>query len=181
MIRPDSPAPERSSLAAWPSAKLVERFKIGVENFDRRVFELDDAQLDTAFLPEAGVGRWPCRVLLGHLADAELLFVSRMRKVVGEERPILAMWDEEAFIDHGMYGTPQTGPGHPIGAFIATVHTLRQWHAGWLLTLGEQAWAREGLHPQKGPQTLRTILEYDVWHVEHHARYLNMKVARLLG
>ena len=30
------------------------------------------------------VGRWPIRVLLGHLADAELVFVHRMRRAVGE-------------------------------------------------------------------------------------------------
>ena len=128
MIEPDSTPPQRSALAPLSVADLIARFKVGVENFDRRVFELPDDALDTAFLPDAGVGRWPCRVLLGHLADAELLFVSRMRKVVGEERPILAVWDEEAFIDHQMYGAPGTGHRHPIGAFVATIHTLRQWH-----------------------------------------------------
>ena len=64
-----------------PIKELIARYRKGVENYDRRVFWLNASDIDTAFLPDAGVGRWPIRVLLGHLADAEMLFVHRMRKV----------------------------------------------------------------------------------------------------
>ncbi|MBX3357468.1 MAG: DinB family protein [Phycisphaeraceae bacterium] len=167
---------------ALSQPELVARFGAGVEAFDRRVFELDDAGLDTAFLPSAGVGRWPCRVLLGHLADAELSFVQRLRRIVAEDGPVLEAWDENAFIDRAvMYGTPQTGSRFPIGAFVATVHTLRKWTHEWLAGLPPEAWARTGMHTVRGEMTFRTVLEYDVWHLEHHAWYLNRKVERLLG
>ncbi len=173
------PPPSREEFAALSEVELIERFAIGVERFDRRVLELDHAALDTAFRPEAGVGRWPCRVLLGHLADAELVFVHRLRRVVAEDGPLLAVWDEEAFIDHGLYGGPEDGPRHPIGAFIAAIHTLRQWTAPWLRTLRPAQWTRRAMHPQRGEQTTRVILELTTWHLEHHAWYLNAKVARL--
>jgi hypothetical protein len=177
------PVPTRGELCAGLSNRqLVDRYRVGVERFDRRVFELDDSELDTAFLPDAGVGRWPVRVLLGHLADAELAFVQRMRRVVAEENPILQPWDENAFIDSGMYGLGEkTGGNYPIGAFIAATHTLRQWTAQWLGTLNDQAFARKGLHTQNGEQSLRTILEYDTWHLEHHAFLLNKKIAKFRG
>ncbi|MCW5765391.1 MAG: DinB family protein [Phycisphaeraceae bacterium] len=173
--------PERRSLAAIPDAALIDRFRIGLENFDPRTVRLTDEQLDTAFLPDAGVGRWPCRVLLGHLADAELAFVHRMRRIIGEDGPVFSTWDENTFIDHGLYGTPTTGARHPVGAFLAAIHTLRQWTGPWLATLTPEQFQRTGLHPQNGAQSLRAILEYDTWHLEHHAWYLNRKVARLLG
>ncbi|HYD01272.1 MAG TPA: DinB family protein, partial [Phycisphaerales bacterium] len=132
-----------------------------------------------AFRPESGVGRWPCRVLLGHLADAEILFSHRVRRVVGEERPMFAVWDEEAFIDSNMYGTPETGARYPVGAFVAVIHSQRLWIAQWLSTLTEQQWQRAGMHPERGPQSARRIMEYATWHLEHHAWYLNAKVARL--
>ena len=75
----------------------------GLQRFDSRIFELSDEQMDMAFLPDAGVGRWPVRVLVGHLADAELAFIHRMRRAVAEENPVLAVWDENAFIDAGLY------------------------------------------------------------------------------
>jgi len=154
---------------------------MGVENFDNRITKLNDAHLDTAFRPEANVGRWPCRVLLGHMADAEMVWNHRMRRAVGELNPVFALWDENAFIDAGIYGTPETGPKYPIGAFVASIHTGRKWTAGWLETLTDDQWRRAGMHPDRGAITVRTMLELTTWHLEHHAWYFNLKVARLLG
>jgi hypothetical protein len=160
-------------------ADLVAKYRIGVENFDRGVFGLKDDQLDMAWLPEAGVGRWPVRVLLGHLADAELFFVGRMRQVVAEERPTFSVWDENAFIDAGLYN----GPKYPIGGFIAAIHTLRKWTGEWLATLDPagKAFDRMAMHPVRGPQSLKTVLAYDTWHLEHHGWYLNAKIRKLAG
>jgi hypothetical protein len=169
---------------------LTARYAMGIELCDRRVVSMDDQQLDTAFLPEAGVGRWPIRVLLGHLADAELVFVHRMRRAVAEDNPLLAVFDEQAFIDSGLYGaatqstsaaaTPSPTPP-PIGAFLATIHTLRKWTTEWLGSLSSKQWERGALHPERGPLTVRKIAEYDTWHLENHVWYLNRKVAKFLG
>lgn len=179
-MRTNAP-PTRDELAPLSTADLIARFRIGVERFDRRLLQLTDPQLDTAFLPDAGVGRWPCRVLVGHLADAELAFVHRMRKIVAEDRPMLQPWDEQAFIDAGLYGGASGGSAHPVGAFVAVIHTMRTWTAEWLATLSPAQWAREGLHPERGVQSVRVIAEYDTWHLEHHAWYLNRKVERMKG
>jgi hypothetical protein len=177
-------------LAPLAHAELVRRFSVGVENFDVRVATLSERQVDTAFLESAGIGTWPVRVLLGHLADAEMLFVMRMRRVVGEDGPVFEVWDENSYIDRGMYAGSDRPQGEhapvvtrpqPAGAFIATVHTLRRWTGEWLASLTDAAWTRTGMHPQRGPQTLRTILEYDVMHLERHAWFLNKKVEKFLG
>lgn len=179
-----------------PTKELIARYRKGVENYDRRVFWLSASDIDTAFLPDAGVGRWPIRVLLGHLADAEVSFVHRMRKTAAEDRPVLQSWDEEAFIDANLYGhIPGTNSGDQalseeaskarvaavLGGFVAVVHTLRQWTGAWLETLPEGAFAREAMHTERGPQTLKEILAYATWHVEHHARFLKLKVDKLSG
>lgn len=168
-----------------PDAELLARYRRGVENFDRRMFDLRPEQLDAAFLPEAGVGRWPVRVLLGHLADAELAFVHRMRRTAAEENPMHSAWDENAFIDSGLYGTEleggrHTGPLHPIAGYVAVIHTLRRWHAEWLATLTPQQWQRKCLHAVRGEQTLRIICNYATWHLEHHVWFLKAKLDRML-
>ena len=106
--------PETVELAKLEIPELLARYGTGVENFDRRVFELSDDQLDMAFLPDAGVGRWPVRVLLGHLADAELMQTARIRRAIvqrfakfGERRrnALIAMPFERI----------QQGAGHATG------------------------------------------------------------------
>jgi DinB superfamily len=185
--------PEFSEFSLMPTAEMIGRYALGVQVFDPRVLKLDDAQLDTAFLPSAGCGRWPVRVLLGHLADAELVFVHRMRRAVAEDRPVLALWDENAFIDRNLYGSSDPAaraaasteqrvyPPQPIGAFFATLHTLRKWHGEWLRCLPPADFLRVALHPERGSQSVRTILDYATWHLEHHAWFLAKKLERLAG
>jgi hypothetical protein len=168
---------QREELARLTDRELIARYRRGLEILDPRVFELSDEQMDTAFLPDANVGLWPVRVLVGHLADAELAFTHRMRRAVAEEHPVLAVWDEDAFIDAGLYN----GGQYPAAGFIAVLHTLRRWTAEWLLTLSPQQLARTALHPQRGEQSVRDIVVYTTWHLENHARYLNAKVCRMLG
>lgn len=175
--------PKLDQYLAMTVPDLASRFAIGVEVMDQRVFKLRDEQLDMAFLPDAGVGRWPIRVLLGHLADAEMVLTHRMRCIAAQENPILHNWDENAFIDAGIYGTERTPPElrQPIGAYIATIYTLRKWTSDWLRSLAPTAWERKGLHTERGEMTLKTILTYDTWHLDHHAWFLNRKVAKLIG
>lgn len=174
--------PDLAQIRALDTLALVSRLRIGVEHFDPRVFELSDEQLDTAWLPDAGCGRWPIRVLLGHLADAEIVNAHRVRRAFGEDRPTLAVWDEDAFIDSGLYGcTDATAFRPPIGGDIAAIHTTRSWIVAMLFQLEDHHWQRQALHPERGPISIRDIVDYNCFHLENHAVYLNAKVFKLLG
>lgn len=179
--------PYEGELLAMGTAPLLERFRGCVEGLDPRVFELDDERLDTAFLADAGVGKWPIRVVLGHLAETEVVQTHRIRRTLSEDRPVPSTWDEQAFVDSGIYGggiAPAFGGGAirpPIGAFVASVHTLRQWTAATLGLVPEAAWARVTMHPEFGELSVRAMVAFEVWHFEHHARFVNAKVARILG
>lgn len=173
--------PDRAEVEGLGSAELIERYARGINQFERRLLDLTDAELDTAFRPEAGVGRWSCRMLMGRLADAELVFTHRMRRAVAEENPTLALWDEEAFIDAGLYAGAHGGGDRPIAGSVALIHTIRLWTTDWLRTLDDAAMARLALHPEAGPVTVRSILVGAVWHIEHHAWYLSRKIEKLRG
>lgn len=179
-----------TEIATLPPAQLVARYRRGVENFDGRLFKLTETQLDHAFLPDADAGTWPVRILLGHLADAELVLTHRMRRAVGEDNPVLALWDENAFIDHDVYGLrhhdrdpagADARVRHAVGGNVALIHTVRQWTGQWLATLSDAQWARAAMHPEKGPLTVRTLVAMCARHLEHHARYLSCKLDRLVG
>lgn len=180
------------SVAALPVPQLIARYRVGIDNFDRRLFQLTAEQMDMAFLPDADVGRWPVRVLVGHVADADLAQAHRMRRAVGEDNPVLSLWDEDAFIDNDVYGMKQDLSHLPpevrsdrvkksVGGAIAFLHTTRQWMGQWLASLSETQWQRKAMHPQRGPQTVKDMVAVMTWHLEHHAIYLNAKVEKMLG
>lgn len=179
-------------LKAMEIVPLIMRYRRGIENFDRRVFQLSERQIDQAFLPDANVGRWPVRVLVGHVADAEVAAVHRMRRAVAEEKPVLALWDEDAFVDANLYGnvhegyadTPESDESrvmHALGGFMAVIHTLRQWNGQWLLSLSPQQLDRVAMHPQRGAERVRDMIAMNTWHLEHHAAFLTRKLDRMLG
>lgn len=161
---------------------LVSRLRVGVEHFDPRVFELEPDQLDQAWHKESNAGTWPIRVLLGHLADTELLFTHRIRRTLALDNPTLEVFDEHAYIDSGIYGcTEGSTITPPVGGDVAAIHTTRSWTVALLFQLNDAHWSREALHPEQGPITVRQMGNYLCWHLEHHAHILNTKVEKLLG
>lgn len=172
-------------LVALPIGEILARYRRGVGNYDARIFSLTEEQIDRAFLPEAKVGRWSVRMVLGHIADAELAFVHRMRRAIAEDKPVLSLWDENAFIDSGLYGLPREvsggDPASLIGGFVAVLHTMRIWSHQWLSGLKPEQFDRVAMHPERGEQRVRDILAYAVWHAEHHSRFLQLKCDAMLG
>lgn len=157
---------------------LLVRYLRGVENFDPRLFDLTDGQTDTAFLPEAGAGRWPVRVLMGHLADAELVYTHRIRRTIAEDNPVLNLWDEGAFVDGGIYGPELRSP---VAGFVAAIHTMRRWTAELLMSLTAEQWERKAMHPESGEMTVRRMVELITSHLEHHNDFLRRKIDKMLG
>ena len=170
------------SLSELSIDELLGRLRIGVESIDPRVFELSNEQLDQAWLPDANVGLWPIRVVLGHLADVEMVFATRIRKIFAEDNPTLAIFDEDAFVDSAIYGCTQGSTMQPpIGGDVATIHTLRSWLVAFLYQLEASDWERTGLHPDQGSISIHTLAIYNCWHLERHAWFINKKVERFLG
>jgi hypothetical protein len=48
---------------------------------------------------------------------------------------------------------------------------FKQLKEGWL--------DRAGVHSERGPQTARQVLEYCVWHISHHLKFVEEKKAKL--
>lgn len=178
--------PSYDELATIGRHELIERYALGPQRIDTRVFELDDELLNTAFLESAGVGKWPARILLGHLADCELLNTMRLRRTVAEDGPIFERFDPEPYIDNGLYEVNPREHGAEsaraaCGAFLATIHTVRAWTRDWLFSLDDGAWDRRAMHTTRGEFTLTRLLALTTWHIEYHAYFLTKKVDRLLG
>ena len=178
----DAPRPQMREIKDLDAASLCARMRLGLEHFDPRVVELSQDQVSQAWLEDAGVGVWPIRVLVGHLADTEIVLAQRIRKIIAEDNPELALWDEHAFIDGEIYGcTEGSTLLPPMGGDLAMIHTTRNWLCALLMQLDDAHWQRQGIHPINGPMTAREIANYNCYHLEHHAWFLNAKIEKLLG
>jgi DinB superfamily len=80
---------------------LLARYKLGYQEVAATVQGLSDAALDAR--PPAGDGwtpagnGWTPRQIMHHLADSEMTSALRLRRLLAEEQPVLASYDEEAF------------------------------------------------------------------------------------
>jgi len=191
---PPRPAPEaRETFMAMERPELIERYRLGIDAIDPRAFELPADLADRAFDAASGLGSWSSRMLMNHVADAEVVSVVRIRRALAEDGPVLADWDHEAFLASPLYGPgagacagTETGRGTgailaPMGVLAATIYTTRQWMAATFYQLDEAAWQRSAMHPRRGPMTVREIAAHMAWHLEHHLSYLNAKVESMLG
>jgi hypothetical protein len=188
--RGDSPVC-REVFGGFATLPLIERYRTGSVCLDGRVLSLEPGLLHREFDGSEGAGKWSCSAVLGHIADGELVNAMRMRRVLAEDGPELADWDEGAFVRSGLYAPATAGVGgerpggvaggRPAAGFVAVVHTVRLWMGQFLASVPEADWSRSGLHMARGEMTLRDLLEHASWHLEHHAWFLARKLDALVG
>lgn len=120
------------------------------------------AELD--FTPQPG--KWSVRQILAHLADAELVSAERLRRVIAEENPLLAAYDQDAWARHLGYERRR------VSDALELFRRLRAENHQLLSSLPLEAFQRIGTHSERGRVTLLDLLQNDLEHVENHARQI---------
>src|ERR1700737_3714074 len=94
-------------------------------------------------------GEWSPRQVLNHLADTDLVYGTRIRMIVTQDRPTIVGYDQDA-------GTARFGALDP--APMDTVHrweALRRANLHMYESLTAEEWERVGLHSERGPESAR--------------------------
>jgi hypothetical protein len=137
-------------------AALVERYRGGYAAFAAALAECDD--LDAA---DEG---WTPRQVAHHLADSEMTSAVRLRRLLAEEEPVIAGYDENAFARLLHYDT------RSVEASLRAAEAAREASADLLAALTEAEWARRGTHTESGPygveDWLRTYADHPYDHAE---------------
>jgi hypothetical protein len=148
-------------------AALLARYKLGYQEVAATVQGLSEAELDAA--PLAGDG-WTPRQIVHHLADSEMTSALRLRRLLAEEQPVLASYDEEAFARNLYYD-------RPIAASLEALRAARATTAEILDRLSEAEWGRAGTHEESGRYTVETWLEIYAAHAHDHAAQIRAALA----
>jgi len=143
-------------------AELLERFRRGPELIAAAMTGAAGAELDYVPAP----GKWSVRQILCHMADADIVAAARFRRVIAEEKPPLAPYDQDAWGRNLDYATRKTVPA------LEMYRQIRAWTYELLSGLPESAFERNGIHSERGEMTLKEMLGIYARHAEKHAEQM---------
>ena len=143
-------------------AETLERFRRGPELLAVVLTGVFGEETDFTSAP----GKWSIRLLIAHLADSEMVGAQRFRQVIAEDNPPLGAFDQDAWARNLDYARKQ--PKQSLESF----RRLRAENYELLKSLPESAFERTGVHSERGPVTLRQLLETYADHAESHARQM---------
>lgn len=142
-------------VTAGERAALVARYEGGYAAFAAAVAEVTD--LDAAH------EGWTPRQVVHHLADAEMTSAIRLRRLLAEDAPVIAAYDENAFARRLHYDA------RPVEVSLRAIEAARATSAELLAHLSEDEWARQGTHTEDGAYGVEDWLRIYAAHPYDHA------------
>jgi len=118
-------------------------------------------------------GKWTTHEIVCHLADAEILYADRIKRVLAEDKPAMASLDPDVHVKRLAILERDAGEE------VALIDSIRRRMSRILLTVSAQDFERQGLHSEAGPLTLETLLERIAGHIPHHAKFIAEKRAAM--
>jgi hypothetical protein len=142
--------------------ELLDRFRRGAELMAVTMTGAAGPELDYA----ASAGKWTIRQIVCHVSDAELVGACRFRRVIAEDAPTLMAYDQDSWTANLDYGRRKTSHA------LETFRRIRAENHDLLKELPPAAFDRTGNHSERGPLTLRQLVEMYAEHAESHARQI---------
>jgi hypothetical protein len=118
-------------------------------------------------------GKWSTGEVVCHVADFEVVYADRIKRVLAEERPTLFGADPDRFTARLAYCA------RDVAEELLLVELVRKQVARILRTLAPEDFQREGLHSESGPMTLATLVERITGHIPLHIGFIRQKRAAL--
>lgn len=122
--------------------------------------------------PEAD-GKWSIRQVLRHLADSEIVWAWRLRMVLGQDRPTLVGYDQDAWAERLGYADadPETA--------LAELAVLRRGNLWLLERASDDDLGRVGIHAERGEESVGHMIALYAGHDLVHLRQLRRIRARV--
>jgi hypothetical protein len=116
-------------------------------------------------------GKWTARQVLLHIVDTETVQLDRLRRILAEDAPVLAAFDQDRWTARlGGEGRPLT---EARALFLAARATMRRLVAG----MSAEDWCRTGVHTVRGPMTAEAVIILAHGHCAHHGEQITAVAA----
>jgi len=151
------------------SQNLIEQFAAGGGKLRPAVAGLSREDL----IARPGPGDWSIHELVIHVVDSDFVGMDRMKRVIAEANPQLVGFDENLWVQH--HAPHEQSLDDALTLFEAGRRQMTR----ILRRLPDSAFARTGVHSERGPLTLENLVQTFVTHVDHHLKFLLEKRERL--
>ncbi len=138
---------------------LIERYRTGTADVEDALAGASEAELDR---PPADEDSWTARQVVHHLADSEAMAYIRLRRLLAEDDPVIAAYDEPEWARRLHYD-------RPIGASLAVLGAVRAASLELLERLEDADWERAGTHSDSGPYSVADWVRIYAAHPHEHA------------
>lgn len=118
-------------------------------------------------------GTWSIRQVVCHLADAEILYADRLKRILAEVEPVLMKAEPKNFL------TSLHIDKRAVEDELRLIEAIRAHVTPILRSLEIEQFERTGIHSTDGPMTFRTVLERAVNHIPHHVAFIHEKRQRI--
>jgi DinB superfamily len=109
-------------------------------------------------------GKWSPRQIIIHLADCDLAFGFRYRQTLALDNHTVQPFDQDLWArNYEAYDAKQA---------LASFAALRDWNLALIRALTPEQLAKPCLHPERGQETFRTLMEISAGHDVNHLRQL---------
>jgi hypothetical protein len=150
--------------------KLIEKYAAGAAVPGEAARGLTPQELNAFPVPNT----WSIQQVILHLMDSDLIGSDRMKRVAAEDSPpSLIGYDETAFAKHLYYESLDTAMACELFRLnrLMTATILRK--------LPDEAFARVGMHNERGRETLADLVGIYVDHLDHHMKFVKDKLKAL--
>jgi hypothetical protein len=107
-------------------------------------------------------GKWSIKQIVAHLADGEVILGSRYRFVAAHERPAIAGYDQDLFVEKLGVANATTED------FLDDFEMARLVNYGLLARLPDGAFERVGVHSERGEESIESMAAMYAGHDRVH-------------
>jgi uncharacterized damage-inducible protein DinB len=148
---------------------LIDDYVAGPERLRLAIAGMTADQLDAKPVS----GKWSIRQVVCHLADCEVVYAERIKRVIADDNPPLLNLDPDTFAAGLAYER------RDVEQELQLIEAVRK-HIAWILqAVGESCLQRTGQHSTDGRLTVETLLTRITNHISHHIRFIEEKRAAM--
>jgi uncharacterized damage-inducible protein DinB len=147
----------------------IDEYLAGPQQLRVAVAGMTAEQFDARPIP----GKWSTRQVICHLADFELVYADRMKRVIAENEPTMFGGDPDLFAARLAYDH------RDVAVELDLIEAARRQMGAVLRSLTPEDFQRRGNHSEAGPITLEKLLTNITNHIPHHLRFVAEKRAAL--
>ena len=114
-------------------------------------------------------GKWSTLECVCHIADFEIVYADRLKRVIAENEPTMFGGDPDVFAAALAYHE------RDLNEELSLIEACRAQVARILRTLKDADFDRVGKHSEAGPLSLQTLLERVTGHIAHHVKFIDEK------